>query len=281
MTSPTTELRILECPAWEHFIRIARNDQAGRIAGGRIYRGHADAAWTLSSKFERWLHERRGRDASRDTRPLFGPSGPEAFENQYLARFKEAVIGIPNLRSADFTDDDWWILGRHHGLITGLLDWTHSPYIAAFFAFAEYANIHFKGFGEGIPTGLPKWENSKVVVWALAPFNELFDSEHFKIVTTRRDDFYRQRAQRGLFTRLRHDVNLDVESYLRDRDQLQYLERIEIPALEIGKALNDLRLMNITYSTLFPDVDGAARDANLAPVISQLGWSGMVVKLCT
>lgn len=51
--------------------------------------------------------------------------------------------------------------------------------------------------------------------------------------------------------------------------------------LEIGKALNDLRLMNITYATLFPDVDGAANDANLAPVVQQLGCSGAVVKLST
>lgn len=76
-------------------------------------------------------------------------------------------------------------------------------------------------------------------------------------------------------------MRLDIELYLTDKDLAHHLECIEIPILEIGKALNDLRLMNITYATLFPDTDGADREANLGPVITQLGWSGAVVRLET
>ena len=108
----------------------------------------------------------------------------------------------------------------------------------------------------------------------------LFNDE-FQLVTHRREQFHRQRAQAGLFTRLRHDTFLDIESYLTSRDLAHHLERIEIPIGEVGKALNDLRLMNITYATLFPDSDGAALEANLAPIIAQLGWSGVVVRLET
>ena len=128
-----SSIRVLECPTWEHFIQLARNDGEGRKAGGRIYRGHADVNWKLSSKFERWLDRWRGYDPDRSVRLIFGPPGPEAIEARYLQRFKDAATGIPHLLTADFTDNDWWILGRHHGLITRLLDWTYSPYNAAFF----------------------------------------------------------------------------------------------------------------------------------------------------
>ena len=55
-----------------------------------------------------------------------------------------------------------------------------------------------------------------------------------------------------------HDRHLDLQTYLCDRDCGQYLERFDIPSGEYLKALNDLELMNITYSTLFNDADGAA-----------------------
>ena len=76
-------------------------------------------------------------------------------------------------------------------------------------------------------------------------------------------------------------MHLDLAAYLEAKGSGHYLEEIRLPSGEFGKALNDLRLMNITYSSLFPDLDGAARDANLASVISGLGFSGVVVTLAT
>lgn len=274
-------IKVIPCPSWEHFIFVARNREPGRMVGGRLYRGHADPSWKLSSLFERWMERWRLSDPTRNIRTLFGPHGPEAFQRVYLERFKDAATGMPGLQTEGFSDGDWWALGRHHGLITPFLDWSYSPYIAAFFAFADYVALNYPGFSTGVPHGHPRLDAGKVVIWALAPFNDVFKDGEFNLITSRREDFHRQRAQLGAFTWLRHDVYLDLETYLASRHLIFYLERIEIPGYEAGKALNDLRLMNITYATLFPDLVGAAQEANIAPMISQLSGGGVVTYLTT
>ena len=74
----------------------------------------------------------------------------------------------------------------------------------------------------------------------------------------------RQRAQRGVFTRLTHQQRFDLASYLAERGEDGCLTRWEVPATEAAVALDDLRMANITPATLFPDLNGAATEANAA-----------------
>jgi len=170
-------------------------------------------------------------------------------------------------------------LGRHHGLVTLLLDWTWSPYIAAFFPFADLASSNIPGVAEGLSDWTHALPAGHVVVWALAPSKDVFLQDEFEFIDQRKSQFFRQRAQLGVFTRLRHDHFLDLAPYLEHRGIGHYLECIEIPSAEMGKALNDLRLMNLGFAVRFPDLNGAAKEANLAPEVSGLGWSGVVVNL--
>lgn len=271
----------IPCKTWEHFIHAVRNTEEGRVIGTRIYRGQSEPSWQLSSKFERWLHLRRGEDAGRALTSIFGPDGPVAFEEQNLSMFQHAAIGVHSVHTDHLTRDEWWMLGRHHGLVTRLLDWTYSPYIAAFFAFVDFIEHVDASFAEGLARREPTLEADDVAVFALAPFKSLEVAGEFEIISSRREAFYRQRAQQGIFTRLRHDLHTDLASYLRSKDVGYYLERILVPRAEVGKALSDLRLMNITYASLFPDLDGAARDTNMSEGVSGLGWSGMHVRLET
>lgn len=71
------------------------------------------------------------------------------------------------------------------------------------------------------------------------------------------------RAQRALMTRLTHPAFRDVESYLGGRSRAgSHLIRWEIPASEGMRAMFALQQMNITFATLYPDIVGAALDAN-------------------
>ena len=70
-------------------------------------------------------------------------------------------------------------------------------------------------------------------------------------------------------------MHVDLESYLHSRGLVTYLERYEIPGQEMGKALSDLELMGITYARLFPDLEGAAAQANIWASIQNLGGTGI------
>ena len=101
-----------------------------------------------------------------------------------------------------------------------------------------------------------------VAVWALANWRSLLVPGEFELVAPRSFSNPRQRAQRGVFTRLTHQEYFDLESYLSARGEEGCLTRWEVPAEQAAVAIDDLRMANITPATLFPDLNGAASEAN-------------------
>lgn len=89
-----------------------------------IYRGHQNSDWLLEPTLNR-LAEAKTKTKLNSVRKTH-------FEN-----FRYALRGrIPD--SNKYTDEDeLWALGQHHGLATPLLDWTNSPYVAAYFSFFQ------------------------------------------------------------------------------------------------------------------------------------------------
>jgi hypothetical protein len=85
-------------------------------------------------------------------------------------------------------DQKLWALGQHNGLPTRLLDWTTSPYVAAFFAFHDWVSQ------------LPE-EFSHVAIWALHLENPVWSKEMgVEIVTPPALENIRLRNQSGKFT---------------------------------------------------------------------------------
>lgn len=191
--------------------------------------------------------------------------------DSYLARFRDYAGGLPLIDTANLLENDWWALGRHHGLTTPLLDWTRSPYVAAYFAIIDYAEFLNPGFKSGTHTDGITFGVDYVAVWELVLDDAIQKLPEFRIFVSRPDFGYRQKAQQGLFSRLDHESHLDVEPYLASQGLAHLLARYEINGNDMGTALSDLALMNITPATMFPDLDGAASMANLGNTLLSVG----------
>jgi hypothetical protein len=118
-----------------------------------------------------------------------------------------------------------------------------------------------------------QWGDGSVAVWELSAPQGVVNGEEFKMFTSLTDDARRQKAQQGLFTLLNHETHFDLASYLASRGEAHRLTKYEISAegRNFPTALVDLTLMNVRYATLFPDLDGAAWQANIDAVLTLFG----------
>lgn len=151
---------------------------------------------------------------------------------------------------------EWWSLMQHHRAPTRLLDWTASPYVAAYFAVAEASassgvvlvidadalNRQWDAtFGEGL--GRAAFTGSGVAgLRAVTPFQKTA----------------RLVAQQGYFTVATgpldaHDDLLNAAGAI--------MRRWVIPVDIKPTILLHLRTMNVTANSLFPGLDGLGRSA--------------------
>jgi hypothetical protein len=260
----------ISCASWEEFKARMMRDYAeiafpyeGDTLESTypVFRGHARSNWRLASVWDRFLLQSMQIDPSLERVRLQGTL------DKILSDFKELAYGAPGLHGHDFDEEDWWAIGRHYGLMTPLLDWTRSPYVAAFFAFMGYAeslNPGLSSRGEfDAKSFLFGNESEKVAVLALKVGPYLASATELSMLNPKMDIGHRQRAQRGMFSRLTHNTYFTLEDYLANIELADLpIRKYLIPAKETALALSELRLMNITFATMFPDLHGAALQAN-------------------
>jgi hypothetical protein len=239
--------RVFRLETWEAFLDLITRPPYSTWA----FRGERDERWPLYSSLSRYFQN-------------FGIKR-EAWceqESRILRIFKRKAHQFLD-KPPDADDDFQWLaLMQHHGAPTRLIDFTWSPYVAAFFALE-------RTLGDG-------------VVWAMNPAR--IDSSRSKkgahmdprikgnlarfFLGGKRRFIWmgephtmnrRLIAQSGTFA-VPGTLDIPVEDIMHNAaDQEGILAKIVLTHAVREVGMRELYRMNITYSTLFPDLDGLAK----------------------
>jgi hypothetical protein len=146
----------------------------------------------------------------------------------------------------------FYSLIQHHGYPTPLLDWTYSPFVAAFFAFErlDRSASHVRIFVFDRDSWVADLPQIPLVT---------FTAPHFSMVDVLSLENSRMVPQQATAALTNVD---DIEYYIQYHEVVhgkKYLHRIDIPVSDRDIALAQLRLMGITAGSLFPGLDGTCR----------------------
>jgi hypothetical protein len=287
-------VRILECDSWKEFEnRIEEYKKYAYVWRGQscekpllpnIYRGHnTPDDKSIEEHLNQFRKDMPGAGALNQFLEQSQKQGTKAFEkalSEYyrMIRPKNDVNDHKKYVKA-FINDIYWAIGQHHGLKTPLFDWTKDPYKALFFAFCERKEKDHKrvvfGLAEKSRLLLDKRKQTKRYIEFLANLGfvetVLCSSDSPTDVKERIGHMFgRIKAQKGLFTRTLY--NEDIEEHIkkwysiykqRRRGEIVFLIKILIPDGVREDFLEKLEGKEITYKTMYPDLQGAALHCNL------------------
>lgn len=210
-----------------------------------IFRGQASSKWPLKPTLYRTLDDNFILD-----------TGKTILE--HLHKFKLSVRGRRGSNPPLLTEEnDWWALGQHFGLATPLLDWTHSPFVAAYFAFYQKEN-------DESPHRIVYALQNKMVTQKSDEILKSGSNDIISTFTPMCDDNNRLVNQGGLFTKTPYGVDIEkwVQKHYEGYDK-GVLIKIFIPESGRNLALVNLNRMNINHASLFPDLFGSSKHCNM------------------
>jgi hypothetical protein len=217
-----------------------------RAPGQMIYRGQRDASWHLATTLHR-------------TGLVRTPEELKTYADHVVPGLHDALeawIGRSWKLSEPNQLAEFLAFAQHHGFPTPLLDWTFSPYIAAYFAF------------EGLNHLAPQCEHAAVyafdqAAWCRA-YRQVLDfavfTPHVSILKPRQAGNHKLLVQQGIFT---FGTVVDVEEHiqLNEKDGMQFLVKYEIPSTERAHIIRELTLMGITAIQLMPSTESVCKKA--------------------
>lgn len=242
--------------SWREFTDISME------LDGWAFRGQQDARWLLQSSLSRYL---------------------SAFVKDQTAWHLQELraIRIFRRKAHNYVQDVRALsdvlrclgLMQHHGAPTRLIDFTKSPYVAAFFAL-ERATSDAAVFAvntpalytdRAIPQQYPHLTRDVIDPRVLGNFERYFLSDNNPVIWFGEPTEMDQRliAQAGTFMLpgLLHQP-LD-EIFAQYSSDVELAHKIVVPQHVRDEAMRSLYRLNITNASLFPDLEGLARSIAL------------------
>jgi len=221
---------------WEDFGRWLNTSNSN---SDFIFRGQKNSQWKLKTTFHRTGRYDLWRYGKQDVPRL----------NHYLVSLLNKSFDLDDpLEHGALLN-----LAQHHGFPTPLLDWTESPYIAAFFAFSELQKDECEGYVRLFIFNRGDWLADRKSTIDMLDAKKYF-SPHTLL------PLYNPRAlpQQSVVT----STNIsDIESWLSSVTPLhrKYLIKIDLLKTERVKVMNELMRMGITSASLFPGIEGTCK----------------------
>lgn len=237
---------------------------------GWAFRGQQDAGWALLSSLSRYL------DAFVPDKSTW-----RIREERAIRIFRRKAHNY--LTEATVLDDDLRCLAlmQHHGAPTRLLDFTKSPFVAAFFALeravtdAAVFALNTPVLWTATPTKDPSLTRETIDPRGKGNFERYFLQNDNQIIWTGEPTEMDRRlvAQSGtVVVPGVLDKSLDeiLDEYSHD---VPLIRKIVLPRGIREEAMKALYRMNITNATLFPDLDGLAKSIALE---LEVIWPGLI-----
>lgn len=239
-----SELPVIPVETWDAFKAYVRDLPHYRY----VYRGQKKP-WRLRTPFHR-----TGRG---DLAHFFG--NDIATLNRALSGSMKTVFNLNEpTHNAAFLS-----VVQHHGYPTPLLDWTYSPYVAAYFAFKDHLTTvpHQTDRVRIFMFDKQAWcREVQQILWIEHRW------PHVSMLEPLALNNQRLIPQQALSSYATVD---DIETHIMGREaertdpQTPFLRAVDLPAREAPAVMRELTQMGITAASLFPGLDGICEEMRL------------------
>jgi FRG domain len=246
---------------WEQFTdeleRLYRDHASRRVPGASIssllFRGHGDSTWKLETTLEREIPDQLSLveyyRIIRRIQPRLETLAGMKWDTHTVSDYAAWTRTLKPVSEGELLAVPYLAYLRHHGFPSPLLDWTRSPYVAAFFAFRQLV----KGATHASICTYLEWANSHKSATTGQP--------EIRGIGSRFSVHKRHFMQQSEYTVCTVDHSEGVcyashqDVFDRAEDDQDLLWKFNIPVDERAKVLMHLSRMNINAFSLFGSDD--------------------------